>query len=208
MPINKSHSKKDRGLDAYFTPRVAVLALLDIEGEYIPKEVYEPAVGSGNIAVELELEGYEVYCGDIKDYGYPGTVVENYLTKDTCPPWVDGIITNPPFRHSLEFSKKAVKEVRYVAMLGRIQYLESMVRMPWLIENPPTRVIVPSRRLPMMHRMGWEGPKSSSNMCHPWFVWDKSRDQDGMTEMWYYDWHGYETKHPSSIKDSGSTGVR
>jgi len=201
MPINKKHSDKEIGLGAYFTPRVAVLALLDIEREYIPKEVYEPAVGSGNIAAELEREGYEVYCGDIHDYGYPGTVVENYLTKDTCPPWVEGIITNPPFKHSLEFCTKAVNEVRYVVMMGRIQYLESVVRQKWLEANPPTRIIIPSRRLPMMHRLGWEGPEAGSNMCHPWFIWDEERPQEGMTEIYYYDWKQYEPQHDTGPGD-------
>jgi hypothetical protein len=178
---------KERGLDAYFTPRVAIDALLSIEEEFIPENILEPAVGTGNIATELEMRGYSVNCGDIKDYGYPDTIVGDYL-KSTIPPWIEGIITNPPFMHSLEFATKAVSEVRYVAMLGRIQYLESLVRKEWLEANPPVRILIPSRRLPMMHRFGWEGPTNSSNMCHPWFVWDKDRQQDGMTEMLYYDW--------------------
>lgn len=193
--INKSHSSEDRGLDAYFTPRVAVDALLSIEEEFIPQNIYEPAVGKGNIAAELEGRGYKVHCGDIRDYGYPGTVVEDYLAWP-CPPWIEGIITNPPFKLSLAFCKKAVAEAGYVAMMGRIQYLESMVRKEWLVANPPTRILVPSRRLPMMHRLGWEGPEAGSNMCHPWFIWDRAREQDGLTEILYYDWKNNE--RPSS----------
>jgi hypothetical protein len=198
MLQNSNHSEVARGLDAYFTPRAAVVALLDLEHEFIPKEVYEPAVGAGNIAQELELDGYEVYCADIRDYGYPGTVVEDYLAKDTCPPWVSGIITNPPFKHAKAFCEKAVKQVDYVAMLGRIAYLESLDRQAWLTDNPPTRILVPSRRLPMMHRLGWDGPKASSNVCHPWYIWDKNRDQGGLTELHYYDWKDYETDIPEN----------
>jgi hypothetical protein len=194
MPINKSHSLSDRGRDAYFTPRPAVLALIGLEEEYIPKDIYEPAVGAGNIAQELEQKGYEVYCGDIHDYGYPGTVVEDYLAKDTCPPWVSGIITNPPFKLAKQFVEKAVEQVDYVAMLGRIQYLESLARREWLTLHPPTRILLPSRRLPMMNRLGWDGPESSSNMCHPWFIWDKNRDKEKLTELTYYDWKEFEVR--------------
>jgi hypothetical protein len=192
VPINKVHKASERGRNAYFTPRVAVVALLEIEDDAIPENIYEPAVGAGSIARELERRGHTVHCADIHDYGYPGTIVEDYLVSDSCPPWVEGIITNPPFAHSKEFVEKACSQAAYVAMLGRIQYLESMKRMDWLVANPPTRMLIPSRRLPMMHREGWEGPRSSSNMCHPWFIWDKAFDQDGLTELIYYDWKDYE----------------
>jgi hypothetical protein len=30
------------------------------------------------------------------------------------------------------------------------------------------------KRLPMMHRVGWEGRKANSGMAFAWFVWDRS----------------------------------
>lgn len=188
---NKTHSFKERGRDAYFSPRVAVLALLGIEGDSLPEDIYEPAVGAGNIAQELEAAGHTVYCADVHDYGYPGTVVEDYLTASP-PPWVGGIVTNPPFRYAQRFVEKAYEEVPYVAMLGRIGYLESLARKEWLEKHPPSRIILPSRRLPMMHRLDWEGPLNSSNMCHPWFVWDKDDAPiGGTTQLIYYDWKNF-----------------
>jgi hypothetical protein len=32
---------------------------------------------------------------------------------------------------------------------------------------------VSSRRLPMMHRFGWDGPRATSNTCYAWFIWDR-----------------------------------
>ncbi len=188
----KSHSLRERGRDAYFSPRPAVLALLYLEAEFIPKAFLEPAVGIGNIAKEFEIHGFDVECADIVDYGYPATHVRDFLKWD-IPESVEGVITNPPFRFSQAFTAKSVAACRYVAMLGRIQYLESMVRKEWLTSNPPTRILIPSRRLPMMHRLDWDGAKNSSSACHPWFIWDKGRHSDGLTEITYYDWRDFET---------------
>lgn len=205
--VNKTHSLEARGRDAYFTPRVAVLALLDIEHERMPEDLYEPAVGAGNIAKEIERSGRNVYCADIHDYGYPGTVVEDYLSASS-PPWVGGIVTNPPFRFSKQFAEKAVAEVPYVALLGRIGFLESLTRKEWLEEHPPTRILLPSRRLPMMHRLDWDGPLNSSNMCHPWFIWDKDEPHGGgLTQLTYYDWKSYDGNDGRAGNSAGDTRV-
>jgi hypothetical protein len=41
-----------------------------------------------------------------------------------------------------------------------------------LDEIPPARILVFRRRLPMMHRAGWERRKANSGMAFAWFVWD------------------------------------
>ena len=46
-------------------------------------------------------------------------------------------------------------------------------------EWPPARVHVLSRRLPMMHRDGWDGPKASSQMNTAWFVWELAESARG-----------------------------
>lgn len=45
MRMQSSHTKTDRGLDAYFTPPEEVWSLLAIEGARIPQHVWEPAAG-------------------------------------------------------------------------------------------------------------------------------------------------------------------
>jgi hypothetical protein len=41
----------------------------------------------------------------------------------------------------------------------------------WLDRNPLTRTWYLLPRLPMMHRHGWEGARSTSNTPHCWVVW-------------------------------------
>jgi len=71
MRIQSSHPRDARGLDAYFTPVEAVLALLDIEPS-IPQRVLEPAAGDGAIVRPLRAAGFDVVTQDICDYGFPG----------------------------------------------------------------------------------------------------------------------------------------
>lgn len=183
MLIQSSHSKEDRGLDAYFTPREATLSLLALEA--VPNVIWEPAAGNGAIADVLEESGREIICSDIKDYGR-GYPVEDYLT--TTPRTCDGIVTNPPYKLALPFVQKAVVESRYVAFLLRTNFLESIGRYRFFKFNPPSKIWISSRRLPMMHREGWEGNRSTSNTCYAWFIWDRGRRH---YQLGWFDWKDY-----------------
>jgi hypothetical protein len=70
--INSSHSIKDRGLDAYWTPPCAVSALMRIET--LPKPIADPCCGSGAILDVLSEAGHIVHGADIADYGWPATI--------------------------------------------------------------------------------------------------------------------------------------
>ena len=48
------------------------------------------------------------------------------------------------------------------------------------------RVHVFRRRLPMMHRVGWEGRKSNSGMAFAWFIWELGHK--GPTELHRLSW--------------------
>jgi len=55
------------------------------------------------------------------------------------------------------------------------------------LQNPEKdRVWISSRRLPMMHRHGWQGPRASSNTCFAWFVWDERSEQKRIID--WFDW--------------------
>jgi len=183
--INATHSLADRGLDPYWTSPHAIHALIRIEHQHIPKTIWEPAAGGGVIVAALQGFGYRVVAGDVHDYGLlPGCEIEDYLTA-TVPIGVAGIITNPPFRLALEFARKAISEVPYVALLLRTNFLESKKRMPFFQQHPPTRIWIASRRLPMMHRLDWTGKKSSSNHCYSWFVWERGAEPE---PVHWFDW--------------------
>jgi len=186
MLINSSHPHNDRGLDAYFTPSEAIDALIRLERDHIPGRLWEPACGDGAIVLPLRRAGYLVAATDIADYGLDCSVSHvDYLAADIVPQ-TEGIITNPPYRLALAFARKAISEVGYVALLLRTNFLESVSRLSFFREYPPARIWISSRRLPMMHRFGWTGPRASSNTCFAWFIWDANAQQKRIVD--WFDW--------------------
>jgi hypothetical protein len=182
--INKTHSRAARGLDAYFTPPEAVLALAKIET--LPLSIADPCCGNGAILEALKtiqrpdsLTGTHIVFGsDIVDYGWPNTILRDYLTAPVIMAPGVGIVSNPPYRHAQQFIQKALADgAEYHAWLFRLNFLESLKRKPFFEANPPSRIWLASRRLPMMHRLGWEGSRAASNCCHAWFVWSAAPDK-------------------------------
>jgi hypothetical protein len=57
-------------------------------------------------------------------------------------------------------------------MLLRLAFLEGTGRSDILDSGRLARVHVFRNRLPMMHRDGWNGPRSTSATAFAWFVWD------------------------------------
>jgi hypothetical protein len=186
MRIQSSHCRADRGLDAYFSPPEATASLLAIEHGRLPQRLWEPAAGDGAIAQPLRAAGFEVLASDIADYGGEDISAGVDYLRALLPPTIGGIVTNPPYRRAVEFARKALGEVPYLALLLRTNFLESTARLPFFRSHPPARVWISSRRLPMMHRHGWAGPTAPSNTCFAWFVWDKSAEAKGVID--WFDW--------------------
>ena len=175
LRVNTTHSHADRGLDAYWTPPEATTALLKIES--VPRSVADPACGSGAILAVLQAAGHIVHGSDIIGYGWPHTVIRDYLSEPVAMHDV-AIVTNPPYRLARKFIEKAIADhCLFHAWLLRLNFLESVGRMALWRAHPPSRVWVSSRRLPMMHRLGWTGRKAPSNHCYAWFIWDESGEK-------------------------------
>jgi hypothetical protein len=60
-----------------------------------------------------------------------------------------------------------------VIALGRLAFLESEARSDLIDGGQLARVHIFKRRLPMMHRAGWDGPRASSSVCFAWFVFER-----------------------------------
>lgn len=160
------------GLDAYFTPEEATISLLHFERSYIPRVVWDPYAGDGAITKLMARLGYEMHASDIKDYGLEGCQIADYRIAQV-PEGVEAIISNPPFAWALEFLKRALSQVPYVAFLLRTHFLvEAVTRDAFLDEHPVTRPYYASLRLPRMHRFGWTGKKTSGLTPYSWAVWD------------------------------------
>jgi len=180
-----AHALSERKDDLYETPAVAVRALLSVES--IPPKVWEPACGPGSIVKVLRDEGHEVIAGDLVDYGCPLSFNGvDFLMQTVAPFGVECIVTNPPFKNAGPFVAKALELCPRVIMLLRLAFLESERRRPILDSGHLARVHVFRNRLPMMHRHGWEGPKSTSTTAFAWFVWE--RDHSGPTQLNRISW--------------------
>src|SRR4029450_10168357 len=89
------------------------------------------------------------------------------------PAGVELICTYPPFKLAEKFVAHALHLCPRVVMLLPLAFLESE-RRRGILEDL-ARVHVFRKRLPMMHRDGWQGPRARSRMCFAWFVWDRNQ---------------------------------
>lgn len=178
----------ERGDDLYETPEEAIRCLLMLER--FTGTVWEPACGPGAIMSVLKAGGHDVVASDLRDYGHAGQHVGDFMEAVNLAPGCD-IVTNPPYGIADKFVSRAVLEMNApkVAMLLRLQFLAGCNDLRSSIMDAPrkpARVHVFTRRLPMMHRNGWDGPVASSQQDHAWFVWDRA--SHGPTIINRVDW--------------------
>ena len=167
----QGHKLADRGHDLYETPTVAVEALLRVES--LPYHLWEPAAGRGAIVNVLRAAGHAVIASDLIDYGDSTHFPHRDFLTEPLPPGCEAIVTNPPFQLAEEFVDHALELCPRVIMLLRLAFLESERRCAILEDRGLARVHVFRKRLPMMHRAGWQGRKANSGMAFAWFVWDR-----------------------------------
>lgn len=155
--------------DFYPSPPIAVEKLLLVE--QFDGLIWEPACGDGAISEVLIEHGHDVRSSDKYDWGYGLTGID--FLADNGVSSVENIITNSPYQWGQKFVERAFElTTRKVAMLFRLAFLESQERKPMFESIPPARVWVFSKRLPRMHKFGYEGKKSTSMIAFAWFVWD------------------------------------
>ena len=172
------HNLSDRGHDFYASPPEAIYGLLSVEKEYIPSKVWEPACGDGGMVYPLRKAGFEVSATDLIYRECENSFHDmDFLAQTKNFNDTDAIITNPPYKIATEFVEHSLKLAPYSAFLLRLTFLESARRTKLFVDNPLACVYVFSSRLPMMHRHGWEGPKTTSTTAYAWFVWDKKRTE-------------------------------
>lgn len=165
-------SDREREKDDFYAtePRAVELLLENIK--FVP-EIYEPACGMGHISKVLLEHGYSVVSSDLIYRGF-GIGDADFL-KDNVP-WNGDIITNPPYKMAIQFIEHALSLVNNgnkVAMLLRLQFLESKRRYKFFKENPPRYVYVHSSRVRCAINGDFEKSKDSNAVAYAWFVWEK-----------------------------------
>ncbi len=155
--------------DYYATDPQAVEELLKVES--FDKNILEPCCGEGHISKVLEKHGYMVKSSDLIDRNF-GRGGVDYLTIKS---WHGDIITNPPYKYAKEFVEHSIKIInpgQRVAMLLKIQFLESVKRRELFEENPPKYVYVFSKRTVCARNGDFEKTPSSA-VCYCWYIWEK-----------------------------------
>lgn len=206
----RSATDAEKGDQLYETPQEATRTLIALEG--FSATFKEPFVGRGAILRVMEAAGYEGVISDLRDRGTATRhgelqAVEDFLTSlpgETCG--MD-IVTNPPYgdlaNKCLARALRVHKPAKMAALLNlNFQCgFDDPDRCYVMDENPPSRVYTFIRRLPMMHRDGWDGPKATSQMNTAWFVWERNPDGSygrgrGRFETIRVDWKDFQDAAP------------
>ena len=162
----------------------AIRALLSRDGDRIRNcdAVWEPAVGDGALAREIESFGLPCFGSDLVDRGWPGTEVDSFYNFKACP--ADAIITNPPFSE-INARDGHGRWLRHTLSLPTWRYLALLLSWDWpaaranglgalLDANPFTRSYL------MRWKLDFTG-EGSPPQRNAWFVWDRDdvRATDG-----------------------------
>lgn len=102
---SRANGKREKD-DFYPTPSWTVEELL--KRETFEGNIWECACGDGAMSKVFAEKGYETISTDLIDRGY-GQAGVDFLVSDFE---ADNIITNPPYKHALEFVVAAKKEVK------------------------------------------------------------------------------------------------
>lgn len=164
-----SHSNKDReDNDYYATPPEAVKKLLEKE---LFIDVRECACWEWHISKVLVENWINVKSTDLIDRWY-WEQKDFLLSIDKTD---RDIITNPPFKYSTEFTYKSMELLREwwkLAMLLRIQFLESVRRNKMFSKYPPKTIYVFSRNIRCAKNWDFKNASwNASTYCR--FVWEK-----------------------------------
>jgi hypothetical protein len=195
------HPYAERGVDLYETPAPATRALLAAE-RLGDGAIWEIANGRGAISRELRAAGYRVVATDLVDYGIEdarGGV--DFLAQPSAPEGVTTILTNPPFMYADEFVRHALTLVPRVVFLLRLAFVAGVGRSDILEGGQLARVYVFRNRLPMLHRDGWDGPRTTSSaMDLAWFIWSRDH-RGGPIELRRISWEAGDEAPPAAPDD-------
>jgi hypothetical protein len=191
--VRLRHAKGDRGLDFYQTPPEATRALL--AHERLPHGLWEPHCGLGAIVEPLLDAGHAVFATDVEFRGYRHqSHAVDFLKTLRVPDNVEGIVMNPPYSEAAIHVQHALTICPYVVALLRLQFLEAgnqktdagRARLFCLDCGHLARVLVFRERLPLMHREGWTGNRSTNTVAFAWFIFDG--DHNGQTTIHRISW--------------------
>jgi len=161
---NNGEREKD---DFYPTPKYAVEELL--KREVFNGNIWECACGEGDISEVFLKNGFDVKSTDLIDRGF-GEVGNFFETNFIA----DNIVTNPPYKHALEFVNEAKKKSnRKIAMFLKTVFLESEKRRPMFEDKEfPLKTVYQFSKRVTLYKNGVK-MKNSGMIAYAWYVWEK-----------------------------------
>lgn len=163
--------------DFYATDPIAINILLSVETFNGP--ILEPACGMGHMSEALKAHDYSVISSDLIDRGYGMVGIDFFTYKNTT----GHIITNPPFKHAVEFIRHAINIIpvgNKVAMFLKILFLETDKRKSLFEEFPPKTVYISANRI-CCAKDGDFVKNTTKAVGYAWYVWEKGFN--GTTEL-------------------------
>jgi len=182
-----NHTQHNREEHDYYATNVNALYsfLKSIKKDNITlsNEIYECACGGGHLSEGLISKGYKVLSTDLINRGYEKMKAEvDFLTYEFKNKWKGDILTNPPYKYSLEFVKKGLDIIdneNKVIMFLKIQFLEGKGRHEFFKKHPPKYVYVHSSRQQCALGGDFEKyKKSATAQCYCWYIWEKGYNGD------------------------------
>lgn len=182
--LTKINNPNREKYDFYATEPRALEELL--KHETFSKNIWECACGQGHLSEVLKKHNYNVRSSDVINRGYPCEILDfTCITNDKM--WDGDILTNPPFALALNFIYKALSLVNNgskVAMLLRIQFLESKARKDFFRNFPLKTLYLSSSRIQCAKNGIFNEKKPGSAICYGWFIWEKG--YKGKTELKWF----------------------
>ncbi len=170
---SSAHAVEDRETyDFYATEPKALIELLKLEK--FNSNIWECACGAGHLSEVLKNAGYNVRSSDIIDRGY-SQELKDFLSIDVLE-WDGDIITNPPYKYSEDFVRKALQiipEGNKIALFMGIQFVEGKKRKYLFREAPPQTIYVSSSRLNCAKNGDFSKYSENSARCYAWYIWQK-----------------------------------
>ena len=182
---NRHNAEKRHIADYYVTPVKDIITFLGALDEEVTldiwdKTILDPCAGgdpSHDMSYPKALKEYYaipddwngIKTIDIREDSLAETKCNYIETKLDYKPFL--IISNPPFNQAMEFIKKALDDVEdggYVAMLLRLNFLETKARKDFFDNYMPTWIFVHHKRMSFTDAGGTD----SVAYCH--MVWKKN----------------------------------
>lgn len=179
LPAARAPDQPRRKDDFYATTDTdCIRGLLARDGARIAelgRHVWEPAVGAGHLAREMQDAGLAVTGWDIVDRGHPDTLLRDFFTATSAP--APAIITNPPYDR-ISAGASGGAWLRHTLALPGWDYCAYLLNWDWpAARSNGLEGLLATHAFSWCYLMRWKidfTGAGSPPQRNAWFVWDRA----------------------------------